>query len=391
MIFDDIPRSDARPARQSERRSDFLNRSASVYFVEVRRVMEEWFSHLPSSSRDDLRGRLRGEDREADAAFWELYLHEAYRQSGFEIEIHPELPGRTRHPDFRMSRNGESWYLEAVSVGLRPDLVARDRRIRGVYQVLEDMRVKDFSLEVTDYAIGNSQLATKKMRLAVMEWLARLDPDVVAEQYCASSAIGFARLPELRWKDADWHLEFHAIPMGEWARGVGRSALGMLGPGRAVVVDNVSGLRRVLASKRSKYGRLDAPLVIAILSSTEIPTRNYEVDQALYGVSPHRPSDALQHPESFLEDGLWLTKQGWTRGHIPQVITTYDLKPWNVTREQPLLWSTLQPDVAMPVQPSWLAPVQIGLESIPGRASSLASHFGLPDQWCAGDPDFTER
>lgn len=391
MIFDDIPRTDARPCRQSERRSDFLNRSASVYFAEVRRVMDEWFSHLPASDQDDLRGRLRGEDREADAAFWELYLHEAYLRSGFEIQIHPEMPGRPTHPDFRMTKDGEVWYLEAVSVGLHPELVAEDRRMRAVYQVLEDMRIEDFSLEVTHYAIGKAPLATKKMRAALKEWLAGLHPDAVTCGYEDSNALGFDRLPALEWKDGDWYLEFHALPMGEWARGVPRSALGVQGPGEAVVVDNVSGLKRVLAAKRSKYGELDGPLVIAILSSTMYPTRNYEVDQALYGLSAWRPYDALQHLESYFEDGFWLTKQGWIRSNIPQVITAYDLKPWSMTRTQPQLWSTLESDVHGPKQPDWLARVEVGPESLPRPASPLATHFGLPAEWCLGDPDFSER
>lgn len=77
----------------------------------------------------------------------------------------------------------------------------------------------------------------------------------------------------------------------------------MMGPGEATIVDNLTGLTRVLDSKRGKYGPLDAPLVVAVQSNTDIPTHDYEVEQALFGVSSRRPRETAQSRGAPLRGG----------------------------------------------------------------------------------------
>ncbi len=124
LVFDEVARWDATPARKNEGRFDFLNRSASPYFGRVRDLIEDWFANFPPAHQAALRGDLRASDDQSASAFWELYLHESYRRSGYAIEIHPPVAGRGTHPDFLMSKEGERFYVEAVSVGRRPAEVA---------------------------------------------------------------------------------------------------------------------------------------------------------------------------------------------------------------------------------------------------------------------------
>lgn len=375
--------------QHGEGRFAFLNRSASVYFGHVRDLIEDWASHYPVAHRPGLLGALRADHAQFESGFWELFLHEGYRRSGFEIEIHPEIDGRTTRPDFLVQHGDESFYLEAVSVGRDPREVAEDRRLEAVYRVLSDMRVADFTIEVSHYGIGPQPLSTRQLRDALRGWLASLDPDEVAAFASASLAVGFGRLPELLWEDAGWSLEFHAFPRVEAIRGVLRPALGMMGPGEASVVDNVSGIRRVLNGKRGRYGVLDAPLVVAVQSHTEIPTRDYEVENALFGVSAYRPADRAQGTARLFEEGFWFGRSGWRNAAVPQVVAVYNLSPSLVTRATPRVWSTLEPGVAMPTQPPWLAPMLIGAEAVPGPATTVASHFGLSDDWPGmAEPDF---
>jgi hypothetical protein len=389
MLFDEIPRHDCTPCGHAEGMVAFLNRSGSEYFGSVRDVIEEWFSHIPVAAQADLRGALRADGRQADSAFWELYLHEAYLRSGYSIEIHPELPNHTTHPDFRMTRGGELWYLEAVGVGQATSEISEDRRLSQVHQVLAELKVKNFGLELSTYSIGRRPLSTKPLRSNLIEWLATLDVDEVTEAAESSTAVGFDRLPSMNWNVDGWHLVFHALPRVEAVRGIPLSALGILGPGEATIVDNATGIKKVLSLKHGRYGELDGPLVVAVLSNTEYRTKDYEIEQALYGVSAYRPSESLQHPEGHFEDGFWLTKRGWRYADTPQVVTASDLKPWTITRTQPRLWQTLQPGVSCSIQPEWLARMEIANEAIPGPAISLASHFGLAPDWPGMDePDF---
>jgi hypothetical protein len=388
-IFDDIARSDAKPARHGEDRFAFLNRSASRYFGMVRDLVEEWFSHFPEEHQSALRGGLRSDDEPSASAFWELYLHEAYRRSGYEIAIHPKVASRTTRPDFLLTRGDERFYLEAVSVGRPAADIAEDSRLDQVHRVLSEMLVEDFSIELSTKGIGPASLATKKLRSALLTWLSGLDPAVVTEQALASPRVGFACLPQFAWEDAGWSLVFHAYPRGEWARGVARPALGMMGPGEATIVDNVRGITRVLDSKRNKYGPLDAPLVVAVQSNTEYPTHDYEVENALYGTGSHRPADRARGKGHLFEEGLWFGRAGWRNADMPQVVTVYGLAPWTVARTLPRCWSTLEPGVDLPDQPAWLAPMIVGDQSLPGDSAPISAHFGLPEDWpWSGDPDF---
>jgi hypothetical protein len=392
IVFDDIVRTNATPCRHNERRSDFLNRSASKYFEYVRDLIEEWMEHVPRDARQDLRGALRADDRQFDAAFWELYLHEAYRRSGYAITIQPEVAGVSTRPDFLMVGESQRFYLEAVSVGRDASAVSTDRRLDDVHQVLTDLQVENFVLELSTYAVGAKPLATRKLRRSLRTWLDQLDADLVAELVEATGTGGFDRLPRLPWEDDGWFLEFHALPLKAEARRKPRSALGMLGPGEAQVVDNVTGLLRALDSKKSRYGTLDAPLVLAVLSNTEYPTRDYEVEQALYGESIFRPQERALHPESIFRDGFWLTKAGWRHRSVPQIVTIAGLTPWSVTKVQPRLWQTLEPAVPTCDQPEWLARVDLTVEARPLPARTMAACLGLPQFWpTRGDPDFDLR
>lgn len=390
MVFDDFDRTDATPSGHDEPRFDFLNRSASKYFADVREVVESWFSHVPPGAQSDLRGALRGDDRQSASAFWELLLHEAYLRSGYTIEIHPDIVGSTTHPDFKLSNADGSWYLECVSVGSQPRKIAEERRLNAVYQILAEFQIEDFAIEVSHYGIGPSPLATRKLRGELTKWISNLDIEVVMAAVSSRATPGFDSLPEFLWSDSGWQLTFHAIPLAEHARGKPRSALGVLGPGEAVAVDNVTGLLRVLDSKRSKYGTLDAPLIIALQSNTHIPTKEYEVEEALFGRATRRSPERADHLEELGKDGFWLTKRGWTNGHVPQIVVVRGLSPWNVVRANPEIWETFEPGVVGPTQPPWPARIEFGADA---RAcppvESLSDHLGLDPNWPGDDPDFS--
>jgi hypothetical protein len=232
----------------------------------------------------------------------------------------------------------------------------------------------------------------RKLKGALVTWVSSLDPDVVhevARSRYERGHVGFQALPNFTWSDNGWHLSFHAYPLSEEARGIARSAVGIWGSGEAEIVDNVTGILRKLNDKQGRYGQLDAPLVIAVLSNTEIPTRDWEVEQALYGISSLRPAKSAVSPSSTMIDGFWITSRGLRRAHVPQVISITNLSPWMVTKISPRLWTTFD-EVEAPTQPSWLARADTtGPEAHVEETTEPADHFGLPRDLFSGEPDFT--
>lgn len=384
-IFDDFVRTDHEPAKRNETTYSFLNRSARPHFAEVRRLLTEWVGEFPSSERNSLIKNMQSRDNHAfESAFWELYLHEAYRRAGYSITVHPDVPGSSKHPDFLVENGDSRFYLEAVRANIAANTLAKRRRLNDVHTVLENLEADKFIVRFADDTIGPRPLATTTLRSQLKQWLASLDPQAVTDQFATSSTRN--AFPRYSFEADGWRLEFTAIPLHAEAHGTGGSLIGLSGPRRAAAVDNITPLTRAVDEKANRYGALDAPLVIAVMANTEIPTRDYQIQQALYGLSAARPRQASENPGDLYSDGHWLSRKGWRRGHAPQVITACDLKPWFVTRVQPCLWSTLEPGVSMPPQPRWLASVSVDSQDPTiSPAQPINELFGLPDTWLSGN------
>lgn len=100
-LFDQVERTYMGPASNAEPDFPFLNRSARKEMVKVRNLLEDWFEAFPESSKIDLRSRFRSQDnRQHQAAFFEIYCHALMQGMGFEVEIHPSSNGGSTRPDF---------------------------------------------------------------------------------------------------------------------------------------------------------------------------------------------------------------------------------------------------------------------------------------------------
>lgn len=385
LIFDDLVRTDRTPRKPNEAEYGFLNRSSESVFTGTRQLLQEWVGRYPSSDRNSLiRSMQSPNDHEFESAFWELYLHEAYRCAGYRLTVHPNVSGSSKHPDFLVENDDSRFYLEAVRTNMPAGKLAEKRRLGEVHTVLEELAADKFKIRFTYDSIGSQPLATTKLRIQLKQWLASLDPGAVIAAYAASPKD--QSLPRHSFAEDGWSLEFTALPLGPETAGKGGRLVGVFGAKRAAGVDNVSPLARAVDQKANRYGALDAPLVIAVMANTEFPTRDYQIQEALYGLSAAPPREAAKEPGVLYQDGHWLTRKGWRRGHAPQVITACGLKPWFVTRVQPCLWSTIEAKADIPTQPRWLARVTVeNSDPTISPAQPMNELFGLPEGWPSDD------
>lgn len=390
-IFGSDLRSDPSPLRHGETVHAFLDRCSDPFFAAVRDLLEDWLAQVPEEHRQGLVGAFRDSQNKHAfmSAFWELYLHEMYRRCGYEITIHPQLPNTSKRPDFLVDGNGDRFYVEAVQVGESHSDVAEARRLADVHAVLDTESTGRFSLSMSYERVGQQPLPTTELRKALREWLAFLDADEVAAQLARPEEpgeIAFDRLPRLDWVSRDWILHFHAIPLKAGLAEGSTPMIGMHGPASAGVIDKHTSLMRALDSKANRYGRPDAPLVIAVLDNTgPIGTHGYNIEQALYGLAAARPTN---HPvlADLVHEGHWLTRNGWRRGHAPQVISAIQLSPWHVANYTPQLWTTLEPGAVGPAQPDFLARMDLSTPD-PSPLPSADNPFGLNMDW-PGPPPF---
>lgn len=385
----------------NEPRYTYYNRSASAHSKLVRDVLEGWLRDIPEVHRQGIRGQLRsGDDHDFDSAFWEMYLFKVTTGRGCEVELHPEIEGTKKRPDF-LVRADRPFYLEAIAVGQRPEIRASSGRLKEVEAVLDQVRVDGFTLSFSWFEIGAAPLKAVKLRKQLLSWVASLDREaVLAAIRLTGDLPGSARYSYTEpnvddYSDAArgpggtqpprWVLEFKALPV----RPGGSPLVGMRGPGRAGGSNNRADLRRVLDKKANRYGKeLAHPLVIAVLSNTWPPIRDYDIQPELYGEVAGSPIKVHDHKELY-SDGHWRTRAGWRRSHAPHVITGVGIDVFSMVREVPRLWTTVESGVTGIGDLDWADPVDVTDTdpSKPNRQPDLAA-LGIPSDWMSSGPDF---
>ena len=119
----------------------FLDRTGSTYYEPIRDLLGTWVGGMPAEHRAGVVGNLlSGDDDKFESALWELYLYAVATGSGDCVEIHPDLAGTSKHPDF-LVHGAISYYLEATAVGRSPAGAAADRRLRDLEAVLDQVRI----------------------------------------------------------------------------------------------------------------------------------------------------------------------------------------------------------------------------------------------------------
>lgn len=392
-LFDDLRRTDDRPALFDEPTFRFLNRRAGTVWQRVRDLLDEWFSGVPDEeARADLRGRLRsGTEVDFRSAFFELYCHEALRRAGWGLEHHPLLAHTSRRPDLRASRGGVTAYVEVTTTSTpRLDEAATARLNTVIDKINDRIEVDQFSLGMEVLNVGDTAPATEPLCARLQAWLASLDADqlVIRGSRDADDGIEF-----LEWGQGSWRLVFEAYPLAPDGRGSGGRIIGTLRPAEAQCIDDVTPLRKRLSVKTKAYGDLDAPFVIAIDAVSDT-TDDRDFIAALYGTPEIRyyenAGPGAPPPTSVRRlDGLWARRHGWHHTQVSAVLASTRIMPWTAGSAVPTLWH--HPGADRPV--SNICPLlrQARLDLTRGQiqydAPEITPHefFGLPEGWPGRD------
>lgn len=381
-VFADISRVDFSPRRHAESRFAFLNRVGGAFWDQVRELVEDWFAQLTVSARADVGARLRSsDDRQGHGAFWELYLHEAFRRSGYDVTIHPAVCAGPRQPDF-LVRNGDvKFYLEATTVFEQlatPGIAARQNRLYDEINKLDYPDYPDFFVSVEIRSHGARDPRGRQLRKGLREWLDGLNPD---------AKISPSGLTDDRnvwvWSSEGWEIEFRPCPVTPDARGRADKRLIGAHSGGAALVTDCAKLRRAIAGKGSAYGDLAHPLVVAVNLCTH-SSDNFDVLNALYDrlqvsfdtACPDAPGTSVRAP-----DGYWAAKP-WQHQHVSAVLVARSVVPELLTQDAPTLWHHPDPYEAVPRLAAW-RDAKLDVDRIQFRdpRQGIADLFGLPDPW----------
>lgn len=114
-LFEDKNRIYDKPATHNSNTYNYYDCSSRVDIAIIRKVLNEWFDDYPDTEKNELNRRF---NKSFTSAFYELFIFNLFKLQGFKIEIHPDIPGTTKKPDFLISKGDIEFYLEAkVAMG----------------------------------------------------------------------------------------------------------------------------------------------------------------------------------------------------------------------------------------------------------------------------------
>jgi hypothetical protein len=340
-LFEDKTRTDNRRRQAGENWFRFLDRVDDVYFGRVRSLAEEWFAHLPVDHAGTFRRQFMTSDAAAaDAAFFELYVHEVLRRLGFALSYEAELATSTHRPDYRAERSDATMFVEVRTVG-DPEERARSRKLRhAAIEPLREIVSDHFTISLGIVREGASAPPTSKLVPVVEKWLSELDRDEIE----ALTAANHWRVPRLELEAGDWTFRFSPIVKPAHRVGVHPASGSVsLFPGRSSWGENWERVAAALKHKARRYGDLGTPFVIACLAG-DVFVDDEDLVSALFG----GPAFAVADDGRTVlgrQGGLW---SGGANARVSAVLFVRQLVPTTVPVVIPTLWRN--PDATHPLE-----------------------------------------
>jgi hypothetical protein len=343
-LFDDFERTCTSPATYSEATFEYLNRAAGERWGTARAVCEAWFADYPAESRAELRGRFRSCDEgQHGGAWWELYVYTLYKRLGYEVEVHPPVPGKGTNPDFLVALGPHEMYVECTVIFATDGPITATPAIEAwIYDCIDSTTNRNFLVGLKIEQAGNITPSAKDVARPLDDWLATLDPEAVPADVEATNTEGeLGAYPEKTFHVRDWILTYTAIPNPPDGRYPGGRLLGSLPSKEASWSRDADKIFDAVKSKGGHYGSidtLDKPLIVAVLSVGAF-TEEEDVSDALFGrrAVEFIPGDRESIRWVRQRDGYWRpnSERG---GRVSGVLFSHDMRPWSVASHLPSAW-----------------------------------------------------
>lgn len=389
-VFDDIQRTECDRGRYSVESFEFLNRSPWKSAGIARDKIEEWFAKFPLGKQNELRGRLRGDDRAHSGGLLELVTHEFLLELFGSVDVEPEVSGG--RPDFSVVCDEIQVVVECTVAQESDKGFGALKREQAVLDVVDAVNAGPYKLIVDPMRVGSNQPSRSKLKSFLESKLAHL------QENCAitDESIGRILNTTMDWRWEDWHLHFQVMIIGNYSEdhAIGARQKGFM---RAVDANIIS---RSLERKSDAYKNLGLPYLVIVAEREGAG----DIDDLM---------DALLGPEEWLHDwdsgnttmirslnGFFGSPERPRNRHVSAVLYKRGLKDvWQVSNQ----WMTYDTDRNLSYRPAnWiLMHNPEALQAFPsGRftfaleyiwrdgspkaicpTSTLNSLLNLPDRW----------
>ena len=386
-VFDDMERTAQDHGRYSVTSFEFLNRNPRKWAELARRTLEQWFARIPLGKQNDLRGRLRGDDKAHSGALLELLTHELLLKLCKEVVVEPEIAGG--RPDFSAVYAGTPLIVECTVAQESDAKFGALRRERTVLDIVDALVAGPYKLMVEPQRVGSQQPPGAALTKYLDEQLASLG----ANGAFANALVGHLPDRPISWEWKDWKLRFWVFGVGDDSRG--RTVGGRFSGLKRNVDDRI--IARALERKAEKYRHVDLPYLV-VVSQRDGSGNEEDLFDALLG--PERwplseNSGEVERRRRF--DGFFGSLSKPRNRHVSAILYKRDLKSVSSIQSQwmsyrsgsnyrPPDWTLVHHPAALNPLPERIFPFAVehvsGSETPTGNPThTLNAVLGLPDPW----------
>jgi hypothetical protein len=383
-LFTDFVRSYDGPIQYGEGTVAYYDRSARPEVGRVRDLVEQWIAAYPVAARAELVARMRRDGHSFDDAFAELFTFQLLKALGYELDLHPPLPGTSRRPDFFATHAAAQTIVEVA----RTDATsAQDREERKVHDRIEG-DINAFSHPAFAFVLHELSGVPKShpKRTALHRFLrhtlAGLDPDEVAARYASGEPIGESELLKT-FEHEGLVLSVVPSPVAPHRRGKhGRSIVA--GPIRVLRSDARESIRLAVKKKATRYGLLTHPYVVVVSCAATWGVGEHEVREAMFGPEKIFLFGGDDPRPIYDGDGAFMHRRKPTNTRVSAVLACRDLSPNSVGHADVRLIHHVSPKLRYsgPLETLFtLTPNNGKIEERAGSAEPLWKLFGLWEEW----------
>lgn len=326
------------PSDHTESAYHYLNRAVEPSRQHMRQLLDRWYAEHQDDN-NDLRARFQSDDPYQHlGAWWELYTAALYRQLGYSVQVHPDVPDTGHKPDFLVTRGPIAKYVECV-IASGKDNEQNPAGQRYIFDCINRVANPDFMVELDFKRIGTTHPKVAEITTRLEAWLTSLDADRALADFDAGQDP-----PAYEFDARDWTLAVVALAVPPESRGLPGRILGAYPSNGAHVIDDVSRIRKALNGKGAKYAEvekpLDRPLIVALQCTAPFVSEN-DVVNALYGSTAfhYYPGEPGRPVEWFRKrDGYWREGPPPRGSRVSAVLCGENIRYWDIAARLPVMF-----------------------------------------------------
>jgi hypothetical protein len=209
-----------------------------------------------------------------------MYVYILFTRLGYVLEVHPHVPGTSKHPDYLARKNDQSLFIEVKHLEMLSETAkGLERRQNTLLDSINKVSAINFLVKIDKIIFkDHSQPSGKKIVQGINKYLTNLDPDTYSTLL---EKHGFDGVPIATYEDDKVCMHYQALPKSPLYRGTHSRAIASFPP-ELIIGNDSDNIQAAVEEKALRYGELKAPFIIC-LNKQSVGLDGIEIGEALYG------------------------------------------------------------------------------------------------------------